>query len=375
MKYLTLSILLALPTANVLATNLNPVPTDEMQVPVLNNDIRKVDVNVQSLHSYMESQGGNTQSVVGAPATPSSYPGNGGNSYQPVGYSYTIPYNSVSGATYYKLYESTTDSNYTEVYSGSQLSASFTHYNWGYRYYKYQACNSAGCSGLSPWRRMYIYANPSPPSSLSVSPYGVAEGTSYNVTWGSANGSVDGTVYSLYESFNGGSETLVSSKTRQHWSETSYTHSTTKNADGQYDYRVRACSPNAGCSSFKSASQSVVEPVNTAPVAKNITAWVYTCPWGDYTAGLVGTDAEDNDSDLTVTILDGGHKYKGYAYTRNGWIYFAPSFGCLNFMDRVTIEFYVTDSQGVRSAKNGTVTFDVSYQTPTAADEAEQSKD
>ncbi|MCJ8273064.1 MAG: hypothetical protein MJK04_27150, partial [Psychrosphaera sp.] len=254
-------------------------------------------------------------------------------------------------------------------------SASFNHYNYGYRYYKYQACNASGCSGLSPWRRMYIYTTPSEPRNLSVSPFGVAEGTSYNVSWTPSSGAVDGKTYSVYESFNGGSQTLVSTKTRQHWSESSYTHSTSKGADGQYTYRVRACSPNASCSNFETVSQTVIEPVNTAPVARNLTTWIYTCPFSDPALGPVGTDVEDNDRDLQVTILDGSHSYYGYAYSQNGWIYLSPWFGCLSLHDKITINFYVTDSQGVRSAQNGSVTFDVVYPSVTATDEGQETKD
>jgi hypothetical protein len=257
MKYITLSLLLALPTANTMATNLMPTAADEVKVPVLNDNIRMVDNNVQSLHSYTKSLAGNTQSVVGAPATPSTYPGNGGNSYRPIGLSYTIPFNSVSGATYYKLYESTTDSNYTEVYSGSDLSASFTHYDYGYRYYKYQACNSAGCSGLSPWRRMYIYTTPGTPNNVGVTPPGVSINESYTVSWTPAGGSVDGTVYSVYRRLQSRDLVLETTRTRQHWSETSYSFTTSLPFEGRIEYLVQACSPHVGCSSMVSTYQVI----------------------------------------------------------------------------------------------------------------------
>ncbi|NQZ07368.1 MAG: hypothetical protein HRT35_09435 [Algicola sp.] len=332
-----------------------PIIADEDKVPVLNNDIRMVDNNVQSLHSYTQSQSGNTVSVVGAPATPSTYPGNGGNSYRPVALSYTIPYYSVSGATYYKLYESTTDSNYSEVYSGSQLSASFTHYSSGYRYYKYKACNSAGCSDLSPWRRMYIYGSPSNPKNLSITPLGVTEGTSYNVYWTPSGGAVDGTVYGIYEGFNGGSQTLVATRTRQHWSETSYSYSTSKQVDGDYTYSIQACSLNAGCSGMVTTTQTVIdapEPVNTAPTALSRT--VHTTACQTRTVGDLGTDAEDNDTDLNVHIISGYHEQIGRTTVADGGLIFDP-IGCLGTAV-VSIKFYITDSQGVRSAEDGKVT-------------------
>jgi hypothetical protein len=257
MKYVTLSLLLALPTANTLATNLMPTVVDDYKVPVLNNDIRMVDNNVQSLHSYTKSLVGNTQSAAGAPATPSNYPGNNGNSYRPVGYSYTIPFDSVSGATTYKLYESTTDSNYTEVYSGSDLSTTFTHYNYGYRYYKYQACNSYGCSGLSPWRRMYVYTVPSAPKNLTVTPYGVPKNTPYTISWTPSGGAVDGTVYSLYRRISSGDIVKEATRTRQHWSETSYSFTTSLPFDGQIEYLIQACSPYVVCTNWIYTYQSI----------------------------------------------------------------------------------------------------------------------
>ncbi len=345
MKYLTLSLLLALPTPNALATNLLPSDVDQQQIPVLNNDIRTVDNNVQSLHSYTQSQSGNTQSIVGAPATPTAYPGLYGSSYKPVGLPYAITYNSVSGATYYELYESTTDSNYSQVQSGSQLSASFTHYDYGYRYYKYKACNSAGCSSLSPWRRVYVYTAPSNPNNLSVSPLDVSAGTSYNVSWTPSGGAVDGTVYSVYQSLNGGSESLVATRTRQHWSETSYSFVTSQSTAGNYNYRVQACSPSAGCSGSVSAIQTVTPAANTAPTAISQTITVNKCKTTQFPWGQFAVDAEGGP--LKIEILEKDARL--FAFVIEDTLWTMPFFGkCLFGNHKFT--FRAVDSEGLKSS-------------------------
>ncbi|MCJ8273128.1 MAG: Ig-like domain-containing protein, partial [Psychrosphaera sp.] len=229
----------------------------------------------QANHSYSPSKAkaGTTQSLVGVPAAPSNYPGNDGNSYKPMGYYYNIPFDSVAGATYYQLYERSNDSNYALVYSGTHTSTSLIHHNWGYQYYKYKACNSAGCSGLSPWRRIYVFAAPGSPGGLSVSPVSVATNASYSVSWSASGGAVDGTVYTAYERLNNGAETVAYTVSRGHWSETSYSFSTARSIGGSYRYRVQACNPKVGCGGSAYAYLTVTAP-NTAPIAYSDTATV-----------------------------------------------------------------------------------------------------
>ncbi|NQZ09585.1 MAG: Ig-like domain-containing protein [Algicola sp.] len=220
-----------------------------------------------SNHSFApgKNKASTTQSLVGAPATPTNYPGNGGNSYKPYNITYSIPFDSVSGATYYELYESSTDSNYALKYSGSGTSASFVHYNFGYQYYKYKACNSAGCSGLSPWRRIYVYTSATA-KTPEVSPLNVATNVNYTVSWRPAGGAVDGAVYTLYESQNGAFETTVYSVTRQTWQETLYSFTTSRSVGGSYRYRVTVCNPQVSCTGSSSVYQTVIA-LNSAPIA------------------------------------------------------------------------------------------------------------
>ncbi|MFT4928104.1 MAG: hypothetical protein ACI8WB_004219 [Phenylobacterium sp.] len=337
MKNLSLAILLALPTASVLAATVNPLSVDNMGTQV-------------SSKSEMTS----TQSLLGVPATPSNYPGNGGNSYQPIGEYYSIPFSYVSGATYYELYESTTDSNYSLAYSGSQLSTSFIHHDYGYQYYKYKACNTSGCSGLSPWRRMYIYTAPDTPNNANVSPTSVTAGTTYNVTWTPSGGAVDGTVYSVYESYNSGTEKLVSTETRQHWSETSYSYSTSRQVQGDYSYRIQACTTPVGCGSSVTVNQTVTTS-NSAPTAYSQTAHASKC-YPTYIAGL----GSDPDGD-TISVRIVGYPHTGSASAAGNGMWYYPPFNCLSNFESVNVLFEVVDSHGLVSPNLGSVTIFGAY--------------
>ena len=134
----------------------------------------------------------------------------------------------ISGASEYELYEayasstSATPSAYVNTHTNALGVGSFNHSVTGYYYYKYKACNASGFSDLSPWRRIYIYGPSGSPSSISISPTTVNINESYTINWGSANGWVDDTEYTLYESLNGQSENAIHTVTRATWSETSY---------------------------------------------------------------------------------------------------------------------------------------------------------
>jgi hypothetical protein len=113
-----------------------------------------------SNHSFAPSKNkaSTTQSLVGVPSTPTNYPGNGGNSYKPFGITYSIPFDSVAGATYYELYESANNSNYSIKYSGSGNSANFIHY---------LATTSRGQTRLQKWESLGTLAFPVLTTALS----------------------------------------------------------------------------------------------------------------------------------------------------------------------------------------------------------------
>ena len=219
----------------------------------------------------------------------------------------------VSGdVSYYQVFEAHTqnvslpsDSSYQLVYSGSSTVARRTIYTTRYRWYRYKACNSAGCSGLSPYRRVYVYDSAGVPNNFAVSLSPAAVNTNYTLSWTPANGGIDGTVYRLYE-INGQTESLVYSVTRNHWSERFYDYDTSKSTGGDYQYRVEACSPSVACGYSATLSQTILAP-NAAPVVSPSTPThnsVYTA----VTPVVASAQAADNDGSVSAVEfqLDGG---------------------------------------------------------------------
>ncbi len=243
-------------------------------------------------------------SLTAVPTTPVYYPGTLGGNYKAVYTSYTINLPSVSGATNYQLYESAhnstsqpADSQYQRVYDGSSTTINRVSTSSGYRWLRYKACNSGGCSGLSPWRRLYIYGTPGIVNNLNVSAPTVNVGVNFSVSWTPAAGAVDGTTYTVYQAYNG-NESAVYSVTRNHWSESSYSYSTAQYVGGSFRYRVQACSPSVGCGGSVVANQTVIAP-NTAPVANTDYAVI-----NEDTPTYINVLGNDTDIDGDALLLD-----------------------------------------------------------------------
>jgi len=182
--------------------------------------------------------------------------------------SLTISWSSVSGATEYKLYRSTSSSGtYTQVYwgssrsytdSGSHLSAS-TRY-----YYKVTAGNSSGWSSYSSYGYDTTWAAiPSTPSAPSVSATGP---TSIDISWSSVSGATE---YKLYRSTSSSG-----TYTQIYWgSSRSYTDSGTHlSASTRYYYKVTAGN-SSGWSGYSSASSDTTwAAIPSTPSAPTVSA-------------------------------------------------------------------------------------------------------
>lgn len=92
------------------------------------------------------------------PSTPTSAPVIIGGNTQPINTNYTVrSYYVNTGYSYYQLFESSNNSNYSMVYQGSNRDKVRSHSSPGYRYYKYKTCNLMGCSvGFSPYVRVTL---------------------------------------------------------------------------------------------------------------------------------------------------------------------------------------------------------------------------
>jgi hypothetical protein len=232
----------------------------------------------------------------GPPATPTNYPFISG-SYHPVGGTYQISFDIVSDADYYIVYESTTDSNYSSIYSGShRVTPNQSQSTHGHRYYRYAACNNEGCSGRSPWRRIFIYTGAGNPNNVNVSPNAIISGQSVSITWTQAGGTVPGGHYRVREVRPNGTNNDLANVPRVSGSNYSYS-ATPSSGGGTYTYRVRACNPNNLCGGWRDDTVRVnVRPL-VSPTSPSNNA-TYT------TAQSVTATATASDSDGSISRVE-----------------------------------------------------------------------
>ncbi len=255
-------------------------------------------VNLNSISEVSLAAAGGGTGDTRPPSTPTKAP-DIVDAYNPVNKDYIINFPPYS-AQYYELYESTDGSTYNRVYRGSGWVVKRNQTTYGYRYYKYKACNGYGCSGYSPYIRIFVYTAPGSPSSISSSNYTLNTKSGYEITFGASGGSVDGATYYLQESFNGGAYSTVCTKTRSHWSETSYKCPISgKATPGTYRYRVYACNPQGvGCGVTRSLSQNVTI-INRAPVANNDVVSVNE--GGSITISVLNNDSDPDGDSLSIS--------------------------------------------------------------------------
>ena len=220
--------------------------------------------NSSGCSSWAETQTVTVAASAPVPATPSSAPGVSGGSYHPVESFVNVSVSSVSHATRYDIFVGTTSSNVSANKSGSGTSHKiWSGGSYGYRYIKYRACNATGCSGLSPWRRIYIYTNPGAANSVAISPTTIDVGDSATLSWTKAGGIISSGYYVIYETRPGQSAQQIASVTAGSGSSYSKGVSPAVGA-GSYTYSVKACNPaSVGCSALRSASVTVKDTVAT----------------------------------------------------------------------------------------------------------------
>jgi YD repeat-containing protein len=166
--------------------------------------------------------------------------------------SYTVIWSSVSDASSYTLQESTTGT-WATVYSGANLSNSFSGKAAGSYAYRVMACNATGCGPLSNSGSVQVFYAPA--SAPVVTSPSANNNGAYGVSWTSISGA---TSYRLEEALNGGA-----------WSEIANTGTTsvslTGRSTGTYSYRARACNA-AGCGPYSGVSVTQVTfPPSSAP--------------------------------------------------------------------------------------------------------------
>lgn len=209
-----------------------------------------------------------TEPDVFPPSTPASKPTSSVGAYPAVNQSFTMSWNSVVGSLYYQIFHSTTDSNYSLLYSGTGFSKSTSYSSIGYRYFRYKACNAAGCSGFSPYYRTYIYSIPGTTSGVSVSPASFIIGNTASISWSKPSGIIgSGAYYTIRELRPNGSTATV--KQVSHGS-TSSSNVTPGSGIGTYKYQVQGCNKSSSyCGPWSPWSSSIVvtPPIPNAPTA------------------------------------------------------------------------------------------------------------
>ncbi|WP_235576790.1 RHS repeat-associated core domain-containing protein [Pseudoalteromonas sp. P1-9] len=191
------------------------------------------------------------------PSTPSSIPDVVGGSYHPYGTTVQLSLPTVANATYYQVFMSTTDSNYQLQSSATQVTLRD---NWGYNYIRYKACNSAGCSGLSSWRRTHSYGSPKqayPTASSNL----VTTGNTVKISWPNPRQIIySGTHYE--RQIVSPSNKVTNLSRLNHVSGASATEYTSPalTENGVYTFKVRACNPSLPCGPWGSTTVNV--PVN-----------------------------------------------------------------------------------------------------------------
>lgn len=225
-----------------------------------------------SLESSRKSTGKTTQYEptepdLFPPATPATKPYSSFGAYPAINQSFNMSWNTITSALYYQIYHSTTDSNYTLLYSGTSLSTSTSYSSTGYRYFRYKACNAGGCSGFSPYYRVLVYNKPGMPSGVSASPSTSNYLDLVTISWTPPSGIIwTGGYYNIHETRPNGSSTIV--KTVSNGSSSS-TNVIPNSGAGNYTYKVQGCNKTSSyCGAWGTSNTITVRPpIPAAPIA------------------------------------------------------------------------------------------------------------
>ncbi|WP_408951510.1 hypothetical protein [Lysobacter sp. Hz 25] len=166
---------------------------------------------------------------------------------------YGIGWSAAGGATEYTLEESFNSGAWATVYTGSNLTKSFSGKPYGYFAYRIKGCNPAGCGPTSAVSTVYSLYPPG--SAPTISAPAQSDAGSFTVTWNAIGGA---TSYQLEQSALGGGWGLIQDADAT--SRMIHGGST-----GTYSYRVRACNA-AGCGATSAqVNVQVIGPPTAAP--------------------------------------------------------------------------------------------------------------
>ncbi|NKB39016.1 MAG: hypothetical protein GKR93_17935 [Gammaproteobacteria bacterium] len=200
---------------------------------------------------------------------------------------HTVSWGSSSGSvTTYRLERAIGGGSYSQIYSGTGLSQAYSGLTDGSYQYRSRACKTissyTNCSGYRTSSAATVSTIPSTPGTPVIDDGTSSPDGAYTVSWTASTGPV--TAYELEEQVNAGAWTQIQSST-------ALSLALSGKADGDYAYRVRACSAS-GCSGYTSITSVTVllipgVPVSLTAPASN-TDGIYTVSWSA-ASGTVAT--------------------------------------------------------------------------------------
>ena len=309
----------------------------------------------QQYKASAPAMGGGGGGVPSVPRTPTSAP-HLIDGYHPINASYSITFPPYS-SEYYKLYESTNNSSYSQVYSGTNFIATRSQSSYGYRYYKYKKCNAWGCSGYSPYSRLYVYKKPNRPASFKASPVTIKVNGRIKLTWAVPGYMIStGSYYQIKEIRPNGSSSTFSKLTNK---ATTSKYIYPKSGQGLYKYQIKACNETSSfCSSVASTSITLL---NTSPVAVNNTLTVAE------DSGLKSVNVISNDSDAdsdALTIISVSDASHGTTSKSGHYVRYKPA---KDFFGSDSFTYSISDGHGGSATATVNVTVSAVLDAPVIA--------
>ena len=194
-----------------------------------------------------------------SPQTVKAAPVSSVGAYPKVNEQFTLSWNASSNATKYELwvsYDKGQSIENTYVYT-TQTSLLISEDYAASRFYYIKACNATGCSGLSPYRSVFIYDKPEPVTTFfSVQRPTVLANASISLMWERPKGIIgtggyyiiletapDGTTQQLPTVYNG---------------DVKHTSVTLNKGEGQYNYKIMGCNKSSNnCSEYSAAEANI----------------------------------------------------------------------------------------------------------------------
>jgi len=192
----------------------------------------------------------------------------------PVNTSFSISWPVATGVVdRYELYLGS-----SRIFNGNATSFNFMPKTVGDYVFNVKSCNTSGCGIASNNRTVTVYTTPNTINTFTASSSTITVDSNVTLSWSAAPGAVTSTYYQLFAITPTAAETLIEENLR------SLSSVRTPGYVGTYEYRVKACSPNVGCSLKKVVMLEVAAPAigvvalpsatsNIPVLADNVISW------------------------------------------------------------------------------------------------------